>query len=537
MHTANPPVLATLDILVRSRLLSLLRPDKYIRMVREVRRSGVTATTGIALAAIRCPHRRALVDERGVMTFRELDDSSHALAAALESRGIRPGDRVGMLCRNHRGFVQALAAIGRVGADAVLLNTAFAAPQLGDVIAREGVELLIYDAEFQDLVDDSNPPESLDRILAWTDGASDCTTLDLLIEESRGLRATRPPKPGRVVLLTSGTTGLPKGASRGGGGDIGTLAAMLQRIPWRSEETVVVAAPMFHAWGFGQLLIAATMACTVVMTRRFDPESTLAAADRERATGIAVVPVMLERIVDLPEDVLCRYVLNDLRFVTASGSRMRPDAVTEFMDRYGDTVYNSYNATEAGMIAIATPAELRASQGTAGRPVAGVDVRLLNDEGTEVRVGEVGEIFVRSVTTFDGYTSGETKPIRDGYMSSGDLGSFDAAGLLSVVGRVDDMIVSGGENVFPIEVEESLLNHPDVVEAAVLGVEDHGFGQRLSAWVALRPDALTTSDELKRHVRANLGSYKVPRDVFFIAQLPRNAAGKVVKRELLKGSV
>ncbi len=333
------------------------------------------------------------------------------------------------------------------------------------------------------------------------------------------------------MLLTSGTTGTPKGARRSGGA-AGSLAAMLERIPWRAGETTVVAAPMFHAWGFGQLAISATMCCTIVMRRRFDPEATLELVDRSQATGLAVVPVMLERIIDLPATTLEQYSLASLRFVTASGSRMRPDAVTAFMDRYGDTVHNSYNATEAGLISTATPADLRVAPDTAGRPVLGTDLRILDDHGHAVPQGEVGRITVRSESAFEGYTSGETKAFEDDYMVSGDLGRLDEAGRLYVVGRDDEMIVSGGENVYPLEVEQTLNEHTDVVEAAVVGVDDQDFGQRLEAYVVLRDDASVTTDELKKHVKAHLAGYKVPRRVVVLDDLPRNDSGKVMKREL-----
>jgi acyl-CoA synthetase (AMP-forming)/AMP-acid ligase II len=289
---------------------------------------------------------------------------------------------------------------------------------------------------------------------------------------------------------------------------------------------------MFHAWGFGQLAISATMCCTIVMRRRFDPEATLELVDRSQATGLAVVPVMLERIIDLPAATLEQYSLASLRFVTASGSRMRPDAVTAFMDRYGDTVHNSYNATEAGLISTATPSDLRVAPDTAGRPVLGTDLRILDDHGHQVPQGEVGRITVRSESAFEGYTSGETKDFEDDYMVSGDLGRLDEAGRLYVVGRDDEMIVSGGENVYPLEVEQTLNEHADVVEAAVIGVDDQEFGQRLEAYVVLRADASATTEDLKKHVKSQLAGYKVPRRVVVLDDLPRNDTGKVLKREL-----
>ena len=295
---------------------------------------------------------------------------------------------------------------------------------------------------------------------------------------------------------------------------------------------MVVVAPMFHAWGFSQLVFAASMACTVVTRRKFDPEATLELVDRHRAYGLAVVPVMFDRIMDLPDDVRRRYDGTSLRFATASGSRMRPDVVVKFMDEFGDVIYNNYNATEAGMIATATPADLRAAPDTAGRPAVGTEVRILDAELNEVPTGEIGQIFVRNGSQFDGYTSGSTRQFHDGFMASGDLGRFDTAGRLFVVGRDDEMIVSGGENVYPIEVENTLASHDAVAETAVVGVEDTEYGQRLAAFVVLVDGASVYPEDLKAYVRENLANYKVPRSITVLAGLPRNSTGKVIRREL-----
>jgi acyl-CoA synthetase (AMP-forming)/AMP-acid ligase II len=529
-------LLTTLRVLVGSGMIAPMRPDKYLRQALVVRRHGANAMSGIGLSAARAPKALALVDERGSLTWKELDRRVDAAGVGLhELLGGREGT-LGILCRNHRGLVEALAASTRIGADALLLNTGFSGPQLRDVLEREQATVVVYDEEFAPLLAQARKqlPE-LTEVLAWVEDPAHSHqgvhTLDELIDANLGKRPPKPTRPGRTVLLTSGTTGTPKGARRSGGA-AGSLAAMLERIPWRAGEKTVVAAPMFHAWGFGQLAISATMCCTVVMRRRFDPEATLELVERSGATGLAVVPVMLERIIDLPDATLDRYHLRSLRFVTASGSRMRPDAVLGFMDRFGDTVHNSYNATEAGLISTATPADLRVAPDTAGRPVLGTDLRIVDDDGNEVAQGEVGRITVLSESAFEGYTSGESKDFHDDYMVSGDLGRLDEAGRLYVVGRDDEMIVSGGENVYPLEVEQTLNEHSDVVEAAVIGVDDKDYGQRLEAYVVLRDDASATTDDLKKHVKAHLAGYKVPRRVVVLDDLPRNDTGKVLKREL-----
>ena len=294
----------------------------------------------------------------------------------------------------------------------------------------------------------------------------------------------------------------------------------------------MIAAPMFHAWGFSQLLFAAMMACTIVTRRKFDPEATLKLIDEHRASGVVLVLVMFDRIMDLPDEVRKRYGCQSLRFAAASGSRMRSDVVIKFMDEFGDVVVNNYNATEAGLIASATPEDLRAAPDTAGKPVPGTEVRILDKNLIEVPTGEVGQIFVRSGTLFGGYTSSNTKQFHDGFMASGDMGHLDENSRLFVVGWDDEMIVSGGENVYPIEVENTLLTHPEVAEAAVLGVDDQQYGQRLAAFVVLKPGASATEDDLKQHVRENLASYKVPRVIVMLDELPRGATGKIMRNEL-----
>lgn len=519
-------------VLVTSRMLVAMSPAKYVRLVRVLRRQGTNATTSFALAAVRDPHGAALVDERGTLTWQDLQDRSAALAAGLLDVTGGPVETVAILCRNHRGFVDALLASSRLGASALLLNTGFSGPQLADVMEREGARVILYDEEFAGVVADARARvPGLVEVLGWTDAplAEGVLGIEALVARHAGQAPPRPAQRGRVVLLTSGTTGTPKGARRSGGG-ADELAGMLEMIPWRGGETVVVAAPMFHAWGFGQLVIAATMTCTVVTRRRFDPEATLAQVEDHRASGLSVVPVMLERIMDLPDAVLDRYRLTTLRFVSASGSRMRPQSVTAFMDRYGDLVHNSYNATEAGQISVARPADLRHAPDTAGRPVRGTLLRVVDDAGRDVPAGVVGRILVRGASPFDGYTAGAEKEFLDGYMVSGDVGRLDAEGRLFVVGRDDDMIVSGGENVYPIEVEKVLGAHPAVREVVVVGVADEAFGQRLAAYVVLAGPV--SADELKAHVKAQLAGYKVPREFVVLDALPRNASGKVMVREL-----
>ena len=532
---SNTGVVGLVATLLRTRLIAPLRPDKYLRMAEAIRREGISATVGFAVAAQRCPDRPGLIDEIGPLTWKQLDDRIDALAAALQALPGGGPDRLGVMCRNHRGFIEAIVAAGRIGADVLLLNTAFAGPALAEVIARECVDTVIYDEEFTSTVDRAVDHTSLlTRILGWTEslGGTSILTVEKLIDEHAGERPRHTERKGKVILLTSGTTGTPKGAKAPSSGGAGELQALLERVPWRAEEATVIAAPMFHAWGYSQLLCSALMACTIITRRTFDPEATLQLIDRYHATGLAVVPVMFDRIMDLPDDVRNRYRCRSLRFATASGSRIRPDVAIEFMDQFGDVIFNNYNATEAGMIATATPEDLRAAPYTAGKPVYGRHIRILDENHHDLPAGEVGQIFVRGGTQFEGYTSGTTKNFHEGFMASGDLGYLDDAGRLFVVGRDDEMVVSGGENVYPVEVEKTLVGHPDVAEAAVIGVDDEQYGQRLAAFVVLHSGAKSTPEALRQYIRDNLARYKAPRDVWILEELPRGSTGKIVRSEL-----
>src|SRR6195952_1004384 len=536
-----------LSTMVRAGVIAPLRPDKYLRIAAAMARENMGITSGFASAAQRCPDRPGLVDELGTLTWRDVHQRADAFAAALQALPGGAPQTIGIMARNHRGFVESLIAANRIGADVLLLNTSFAGPALAEVVSREGAGryvCVVFDEEFTPTVEQAlaDRPDAV-RIVAWRnatggqersdpgDGTDHDLSVETMIGEYYGRQPKRASAKSKVILLTSGTTGTPKGASHSGGSPQ-TLKGILDRTPWRTEEVTVVVAPIFHAWGFAQLAFSAMMACTIVTRRKFDPEATLRLVDRHQATGLCVVPVMFDRIMALPDDVLSRYSGRSLRFAAASGSRMRPDVVTAFMDRFGDVIYNNYNATEAGMMPTPTPADLRAAPDTAGKPAEGTDIRILDADRREVPTGDVGTIFVRNSTQFDGYTSGATKDFEDDYMSSGDVGYLDADGRLFVVGRDDEMIVSGGENVYPIEVEKILAAHSEVSEASVLGVDDAQYGQRLAAFVVLADGASTTPDALKAHVRENLANYKVPRSITVLRSLPRGSTGKILRREL-----
>jgi acyl-CoA synthetase (AMP-forming)/AMP-acid ligase II len=517
-------------VLREAGVVGLHRPDKSVKVVSAFLRWGASPALGITTAAIHYPDEPALIDERGSLTFEQLHRRSNALAHAFERMGIGYGDGVGIMCRNHRGFIEATLAAAKLGASALYLNTMFAGPQLAEVTRREGPKVLVYDEEFTELLDGVDG--AVQRVVGWADGEPDVPTLDSLIASAEDSDLKPPPDKPRFVILTSGTTGTPKGAQRSSPDGLFALAALIDKMPYRSRETMMVAAPLFHSWGFFHFVMSLPTASTLVLRRRFDPEGTLQAVQENRAQVLAVVPVMLQRILQLPEETLAAYDLSSLRITSLSGSALPGELAIEWMDRFGDTVYNLYGSTEVAYATVATPEDLRAAPGTAGRPPRGTVVRLYDEQGREAPRGEVGRIFVGNEMSFEGYTGGGGKEAIDGLLCSGDVGHLDSAGRLFVDGRDDEMIVSGGENVFPREVEDLLADHEAVVEVAVIGVEDDEYGQRLKAFVVIAEEAEVSGDDLKAHVKAHLAGYKAPREVEFMPELPRNATGKILKREL-----
>ena len=520
-------------VLGQAGVLKPVRPDKAARMAWTFARWGASPATGAAVAAIHYPTETALIDERGSLTFEEVHLRTNALAHGLAELGLGAGDSVGIMCRNHRGIVEATIAAAKLGAGVLYLNTMFSGPQLADVMKREGPEVLVYDEEFSSLLE--GVPEEVSRVVGWTDeGSGDDPSIDELIASGDESDLKPPSEDPRFVILTSGTTGTPKGAQRSSPEGLGGIAALLSAIPYRSRERMMIAAPLFHSWGFTHFVLSLPLASTIVLRRRFSEEETLKAVEEHDCQVLAVVPVMLQRIMALPEETLNRYKLSSLRVTSISGSALPGELAVKWMDHFGDNVYNLYGSTEVAYATIAGPEDLRAAPGTAGRPPRGTVVRLYDEDDREVPPGETGRIFVGNDMAFEGYTGGGGKDAIDGLLSSGDVGHFDDQGRLFVDGRDDEMIVSGGENVFPREVEDLLADHEAVSEAAVIGVSDEEFGQRLKAFVVLGEGKQADEQELKGHVKSNLAGYKTPREVEFIDELPRNATGKVLKRELVE---
>jgi fatty-acyl-CoA synthase len=521
-------------VCIRSGMVGPESPHKVARMLLAFERHGMLAGA-VTIGAIRHGDRVAIRDERGDVTYTALNERTNALANAWREQGLRPGDGVAILVRNHRGFLEAVFAAAKLGAKIILLNTSFAGPQIREVAKREGTDLLVYDDEYAEVLEGVDPPHG--RWRAWVEDEAQHPekvddSLETLIARGGIGSPPRPGRPPKIVILTSGTTGTPKGAPRDEPKSLGIIGGLLSKVPFRARETTELAVPMFHALGFASMALGLALGSTLVVHRHFDAEATLDSLQDNQATALVVVPVMLQRMLELGEDAVAARDTSRLRVIFVSGSALSLDLVKRSMKAFGPVVYNMYGSTEIAYATIATPDDLGKEPGSVGKVVRGVVVKILDDAGEEVEPGATGRIFVGNSAQFEGYTGGETKEQIKGLMSSGDVGHFDEERRLFIDGRDDEMIVSGGENVFPAEVEDLLAGHEAIEEAAVIGVDDEKFGQRLKAFVVVRDGKQVSEDEVKAYVRDNLARYKTPREVVFMDELPRNTTGKVLKREL-----
>jgi fatty-acyl-CoA synthase len=502
--------------LIKSGVWKSAGPAQLVRIERALRTWGQSMAALGVVAAIRYPERAAVITGDDQITYAELDRRCERIAAGMHAQyGIVAGSKVAVLCRNHRGFLEATLAASRVGADVLFVNTEFAPPQLQAVLERHRPDLLVHDSEFA-------PPAGLPSVLSDLDELAETVTPS----------APVPSAAGHITILTSGTTGTPKAAPRAptAVGLAGLTGSALSRFGLRAGEPMVVCPPLFHGLGLLTSMLALFLGSPLVLRPRFDAPTLLADVEASRAGAIVAVPVMLRRMLDLGPNAIAEYDLRSLRAVISGASQLGAPLAERFIERFGPVLCDAYGSSEVGIATIATSADLLAAPGTVGRPCLGSTIRILDDQDRPVPTGTTGRIFAGGGLVFGGYSDGSSKTVVDGRMSTGDLGHLDAAGRLFVDGREDDMIVSGGENVYPVEVEQCLAAHPAVAEAVVAGVPDDEFGQRLIAYVVLHSPV--TEDELLTHVKANLARYKTPRQIVVLDEFPRNATGKVLRGKL-----
>ncbi|XYH94373.1 class I adenylate-forming enzyme family protein [Sorangium sp. So ce1128] len=535
-------------------LLAALRWPGLKVLARELAKGRANPSLLFRYYAENSPHRIAVVDPRSlargvarggaegpaedrVYSFFALNEIIDRLGYALDRRGVGPGATALLVLKNRPEFVMSQIALARVGASVVTASWRSTPAELCYLAGHSGARLLVFDADIADMIREAAPLlEGIPRegMIAVGERAAGFSHFDELLAE-RGDAPDRSEQAA-VVMYTSGTTGKPKGAVRGfGRGVVLSALGAIGATPMRVGDVHLAVCPLYHLTAFGFVSLSLVLGATIVVLPEFQPELFLEAIQRYRVTTTAVVPTMLHRVLELGEARIRAYDTSSLTAIFAGGAPLPPALAAEAMRVFGDRLFNFYGATETGIVTVASPEDLRASPGTIGRPVAGSELMLVGEDGRPCRDNEVGELYVRSPLLVSGYhrdPDATRESTLDGFFSVGDLARRDARGCYHIEGRKRDLIISGGVNVYPAEVESVLHDHPAIAEAAVVGVPDRAWGERVRAFIALRPGASASEDDIKAHCRAQLAGPKIPRDIVFVDALPRNPTGKVMKREL-----
>jgi fatty-acyl-CoA synthase len=486
------------------------------------------------------PDDPATVFEGRTYTWAETDERVDRLVVGLRERaGLRAGESCAVALRNRPEVLEVQAALSRLGASAVTVSWRSTPAELEYLVTHSGARAVLAEADL-DAVAEARP--KLERVRAFVSVGGEperprregfLRYEDLLARKPGRRRADASESA--VVIYTSGTTGKPKGAVRRFQPDMmWSLLHVFDELPMRVDDRHLAVCPMYHSTAFGFIAFTMTLGGCVVIERGFEPERFLEVVERERITTTAVVPTMLHRLMALPPEVLRRYDTRSLRAIFCGGAPLSGDLARRVIGELGHVLYNFYGSTETGLNTIATPDELLRAPGTIGHAIAENEIRLLDDDGREVRPGETGELFVRNTMLVAGYHADEeaTKSsMKGGFFSVGDLAHKDTSGLFHIDGRKRDMIISGGVNVYPAEVEEILHRHPQVSECAVIGVRDEEWGERVCAFVVPREGAFDEADVIA-FAKRNLAGPKVPRELRVVSDLPKNPTGKVLKREL-----
>jgi fatty-acyl-CoA synthase len=531
-------------------------------VVGQTRPAGVLAMARAALAGVRDPNiflhvnalnhpdRPAVVFQGRRLTFGELDRRIGLLTQVLEDAGVRSGERVALMMHNSTEFIETSAAATRLGGTVVPVGYRLKAAEVGYILANSGARALVFDAELADVVEGAlrhrdpalSPPAVLPGALLAVRRDGDrlpafARDYEAALLGTRGRAVGLPRGNAGVMVYTSGTTGRPKGALR----NMGTtgfepIVSLMLQIGMNKDDRHLSVCPLYHALAGFFCSFNLIMGATVVIVPKFEAEEALRLMHEEQITTCAIVPTMIRRLVELPPEVLARYRPTALRALVSSAAPLPAELARATLDRLGPVLWNTYGASEFGLCTLASPDDLAQHPGTIGRLLPGNQIRFFDDDGGEVPEGEVGELFVGNTTTIDEYhgnAEATQKARRQGLFSVGDMGRRSASGHYFLVDRKSDMVISGGVNIYPAEIEQTLHEHPGIAETAVIGIPDADWGEALAAFVVpARADAPPAAEELVAFCKERLAGYKVPRQVHYVTELPRNPSGKVLKREL-----
>ncbi|MBA3540881.1 MAG: AMP-binding protein [Deltaproteobacteria bacterium] len=531
-----------------AKLVKPIRPAAIAQFIKAARQTKLGPHVAVMFHAAAHPDREALVEygEQGVrrMTWGELDATINRLANALIARGVGGGGGVALMLPNGIEYLIAQQALARIGATAVQIGYRLKPAEIAYILTNAEPKATLVHAEFVGAMREART-EAGGRIgpMIVIDGDG---TLERGLESDwdRELAAASPEMPARlrggdgggVIVYTSGTTGKPKGANRSWKKTgFESVADMILQCGVTGEERHLVVCPLYHSAAPAFVAIMMSLGATTVLMNRYDPEGALDIIQRERITSTLMVPTMFVRITNLPNETLTKYDTSSLRWVMSGAAPLSTENARRFMDRFGPILWNFYGATETGLVTLAGPHDHVSRPGTIGRMMRGNEIRLLGEDGREVPLGQIGELYARNSTMISGYhknAEATEASQRDGFFSVGDMARADADGFYYLESRKHDMVISGGVNIYPREIEDHLNTHPAILEVAVIGVPDAEWGETLRAFVVMRADASVTELEVIDYCRKALADYKRPRKVTFLLELPRNPTGKVLKREL-----
>lgn len=474
-------------------------------------------------------------------TFGELGRAASQLARTLRDRGARPGDRLVWCGANSTEVLTTIHAARQAGLVAVPLSYRFTGEEMRHVLANSGARVVVVDAEQAPDVADLLPdvPAVSDVVVYGGAVPDGCRSWDRALGDARDVPLPEPaPEIGTTMIYTSGTTGKPKGAVRTST-DRDIVAVMLEELGLLEGDHVhLTTGPLYHSGPLAFALLSHTMGRPVVVMRHFDAREWLALVARHRVTNTFSAPTQLKRIVSLPDDVLAAADLSSMRCLIANAAPVPYSLKQELAAKLGiGFLYEVYGSTELGVTTILPPEDQLRKPGSCGRPFGSIAIRIVGGDGREAPVGEPGELFIRTGLAIDGYHDTEERLAahgadEEGWRSVGDLAYVDDEGYVYICDRRTDLIISGGMNVYPAEVEAALHEHPGVLDVAVVGVPDEEWGERVHAVVQPKPGIALDLDELDAYGRTRLAGFKRPRSFEVRAQLPRTESGKLLRRVL-----
>lgn len=497
---------------------------------------------GIATHAKRHAHRPALIMGDRMVTYGKLDRDTNGLANGLLQIGLEPGDRIAILFHNSPEILMAWSAAGKIGVTPIAVNYRFKEDELAYIINDSESRLLIYGLECEEVVNAAKPKLTVRGIGYVCSGGvpqPELLSMEDIIREAANTPPTVETGTHGVapsLIYTSGTTGRPKGVLRGSKNRLNTLLGYAYNFESTYDDNHLVAGPLYHAAPYAWAAFSLVLGNTVVIMPRFDAETFLRLVQEHRITTTWVVPTMLNRILNLPEAIRNQYDTSSLRVMTVGGESFPFPLKKRAIAFFGEgKIYEFFGGTETSCVTFLRPEDQLRKPGSCGRPAIGNDIKLLDENKKEVPTGEVGVMYIQSPFLLDEYYKNPeaTKAsYHEGYFTVGDMARVDEEGYYYVVDRAVDMIISGGVNIYPTEIEEVLYSHPGVFDAGIIGVPDPDWGERIVAYVVPKPGATITDEDIQSYVAQKLASYKKPKEVHFVPELPYTPSGKLLKRVL-----